>query len=157
MCDVAKQPVFAGRTCYCDLGNDVRAKLQFVTTGHSGHYSALKATVLNRTEGEVDTLLLRFGDTWGNKQVSNPNFKDGIKPYIWEDGGDTDWYVYHPNNADFKQLAAELNAYLNVFADRFQSREKESVTDKLREAKQNSAITKNNPDKKKQGKSGPEL
>ena len=157
MCDAIQKPVFAGRLCYCDLGNDVRAKIQFVTTGHANHYSALKVTVLNRTEGEVDTLLFRFGDIWGNKQVSNPNFKDGVIPHIWEDGRDTDWYVYHPNSTDFKQLAMVVSGYLDIFADRSHSSEKESVTEKLRGAKQNSTAVKNNTEEKKHDKSEPEL
>lgn len=157
MCDGIQKPVFAGRSCYCDLGGDVRARLQFVTTGYADHYNALKVNILNRTEGDVDALLFRFGDIWGNKQVSNPNFRDGIIPYVWTDGNDVDWYVYHPNNADYKQLATELSAYLGVFTDRSHTREKESVTEKLREAKQNGISKQNSPERKKQGKSEPEL
>ena len=157
MCDGVQKSVFAGRSCYCDLGGDVRARIQLVTTGHADHYTALKVNILNRTEGDVDALLFRFGDVWGNKQVSNSNFKDGIIPYIWVDGKDADWYVYHPNNVDFKQLVTELSAYLSVFTDRSYVREKESVTEKLREAKQNSIPKQSGPERKKQGKSGPEL
>ncbi len=149
-------PVFAGRACYGDLGADNRVKLQFVTLGYADHYEALKATVLNRAEGEVDTLLFRFSEVWGVKQVSNPNFRDGVIPHIWKGNRDHDWYIYRPTDADMKKLAAELGGYLEVFTVRAPVREqaqarpepeKESVVKKLREAKQNPAPRKTAPRK----------
>jgi hypothetical protein len=142
-CNEIINPKFAGRVCYGELGGDNRVKLQFVTHGTMDRYEAVKVTILNRTDGEVDSLLLRFSDTWGKKQVSNPNFSSGIIPYIWTDRGDSDWYVYHPTDADIKKLAAELNTYLGVFADRSlapektkeQTSSKESVIKQIRAAK----------------------
>ena len=161
-CGEVGSPTFAGRACYGDLGGDNRVKLQFVTLGHADHYSALKATVLNRSDGEVDTLLFRFADTWGKKQVSNPNFRDGVIPYIWTYNGESEWYVYRPTDADIKQLAAEIGAYLAVFTDRSlvpekargQTGEKESVIKTIRDSKQNPPPRK---DAQSQRKSGPEL
>ena len=157
-CGGILDPTFAGRACYGDLGGENRVKLQFVTLGHADHYAALKATVLNRTEGEVDTLLLRFGDIWGKKQVTNPNFREGVIPHIWTDGRESEWYVYKPTDADIKQLVSELGAYLEVFIDhsripekaRGQS-EKESVLKTIRESKQNPAPRKEAPSRKKPG------
>lgn len=121
-------------------------------------YEALKATVLNRAEGEVDTLLFRFADIWGSKAVSNPNFRDGIKPYIWTYNDKSEWYVYRPTAADFKQLAGAVSAYLDVFTVRLAVSQKEqaqdSVVKKLREAKQTPSAPKTAPARKK---SGPEL
>lgn len=158
VCDGLSNPVFVGRTCYGDLGGDNRAKLQFVTVGHADHYTALKATILNRIDGEVDTLLLRFGDIWGNKRVNNPNFRDGVIPYIWTYKDEIEWYVYQPTGADFKQLGKAVGTYLEVFTDRSALRQKEqaqeSVVKKLRENKQTPAAPK---DKTSRGKSGPEL
>ena len=161
-CSEITTPTFAGRICFADLGGDNRMKLQFVTMGHADHYTALKATVLNRTEGEVDALLFRFEDVWGNKQVSNPNFRDGVIPHIWTSSGKSEWYVYHPTDADIKQLAAEVNSYLSVFIDRSiipekaqaQKGGKESVIKTIREAKQKPATPKGTPGRKK---SEPEL
>jgi len=126
-----ENPVFAGRACYLDLGGDNRAKLLFITMGHANHYEALKVTILNRLDGEVDALVFRFGDIWGNKPVNNPNFREGVKPHIWTDGGKSDWYVYRPTDADFRQLAAVISGYLNVFTDHSHAREKDSVTKRL--------------------------
>ncbi len=128
-----ENPVFAGRACYLDLGGDNRAKLLFTTMGYADHYEALKVTILNRMDGEVDTLVFRFGDIWGSKPVANPNFPSGVKPYIWIYNGKIEWYAYRPTDSDFRQLAAAVSGYLGVFTDRSQRREKDSVTKKLRE------------------------
>ena len=159
-CGGISNPVFAGRACYGDLGGDNRVKLQFVELGTMDRYEALKATVLNRAEGEVDTLLFRFADIWGKKQVSNPNFRDGVIPYIWTYNGKSEWYVYRPTDADFKQLGKTVGGYLGVFTvhDRVPEKAREqadnSVVKKLREAKQTPAAPKDKPGR---GKSGPEL
>jgi hypothetical protein len=141
-CQGVINPTFAGRACYGDLGGDNRVKLEFVTQGVYERYVALKATVINRLDGEVDTLLFRFKDTWGKKF----NIGVGI-PYIWTDSGKSEWYAYYPTDADIKQLAAELGAYLNVFIDRSviseKTRGKESVMKTIRDAQQNPPPRKN--------------
>jgi len=157
LCNGIKNPVFAGRACFADLGGDNRVKLQFVTIGHADHYEALRATILNRSDGEVDNLLFRFRDVWGKKQVSNPNFRDGVIPYIWTYNGASEWYVYRPTDADFRQLAAEVSGYISVFTVRDRAVEKtqpESVVKKIRESKQKAAPPKTAPARKK---SEPEL
>ena len=148
-CDGVKNPVFAGRACYGDLGGDNRGKLQFVTLGHADHYEALKATILNRADGEVDTLLFRFGDVWGKKMDS---VYRGGNPHIWTNSGKTEWYGYQPTDQDFKQLAGQVNGYLNVFTVHPPVREqekgeKESVVKKLHEARQNPAPRTSMPKK----------
>lgn len=108
---------YAGRACFVSLGPFNRAKVEFTTLGHADHYEALKVTVLNREDGPVDTLTLRFAGILGKKQVSNPNFRDSIHPHIWMDRGMADWYVYQPTQADYRALRAELSAYLGVFLE----------------------------------------
>ena len=156
-CDGIINPIFASRVCYGDLGGDNRVKLQFITMGHADHYSALKATVLNRLDGEVDTLVFRFQDVWGNKAVSNPNFRNGIIPYIWTYQGKSEWYVYRPTDTDMKKLAAEVGAYLAVFTDRSLIPEKtkgrtggeQSVIKTIRESKQDPPPRKGSKAQKK--------
>ncbi len=135
LCDNITDPVFAGRACYADVGEDNRIKLQFVTGMVADNYNSIRATVFNRVGGEVDTMLLRFSDIWGHKKVSNPNFEKGIIPHIWTDRGKSDWYVYRPNTADFKEVATVLNNYLSVFKVQETTLQKDSVVDKLREGK----------------------
>ena len=154
-CDGITDPTFAGRACYADHGGDNRVKLQFVTLGTHEHYAGLKATVLNRLDGEVDSLLFRFADTWGRKPVpNNPNFRDGVIPYIWT-YNKTEWYAYRPTDADIKQLASEVGAYLDVFTDRSRvpekAREPDSVIKTIREAKRTPAPRNDTPARNKSG------
>lgn len=108
---------FVGRACYVRLNDLNRAKIQFVTCGISSHYEALQMTILNRCDGQVDTLRLRFDDILGVKQVNNPNFREGISPYIWDDHGKPHWYVYHPSSRDYQQLSDAVGKYLSVFQE----------------------------------------
>ena len=78
---------YVGRACYVRLSDMNRAKIQFVTGIVANQYNALQLTILNRSEGQVDTLRLRFSDLLGTKATSNPNFRNGVDPHIWDDYG----------------------------------------------------------------------
>ena len=68
--------IYVGRACYVRLSDMNRAKIQFVTGIVSNQYNALQMTILNRGEGQVDTLRLRFSDLLGTKATSNLNFRN---------------------------------------------------------------------------------
>lgn len=106
-----------GNACYGRLSEDIRMKAYFDTKRVAGQYEVLKITMLNRHEGLIDSVALHFSDLWGKKKVNNPNFRDGIYPYIWKDGRDAEWYVYKPNEADYGQLSRAASDYLNVFRE----------------------------------------
>ena len=81
-------PAFSGRSCYGTLGKDLRVRVQFVTTKIADDYGALKLTVLNRTDGPVDTLVLKLKDLLGKKLVpGNPNFRNGVFARPEKDAG----------------------------------------------------------------------
>ena len=112
---------YVGRACYVRLSDTNRAKIQFVTGIVSNQYNALQMTILNRSEGQVDTLRLRFSDLLGTKVTSNPNFRNGVDPHIWDDYGKVDWYVYHPPRQDYEKFSNAVSDYLEVFQDMSQS------------------------------------
>ena len=112
---------YVGRACYVRLSDMNRAKIQFVTGSVANQYNALQMTILNRSEGQVDTLRLRFSDLLGTKVTSNPNFRNGVDPHIWDDYGKVDWYVYHPTRQDYEKLSNAVSDYLEVFQDMSQS------------------------------------
>lgn len=114
---------FVGNACYGSLTDSIRAKIQFTTGAVSNQYDGLKITLLNRQEGEIDSLRLRFLDLWGMKQTANPNFKEGVAPHLWDDYGKISWYVYHPNKTDYRQLADAVKTYLEVFQEPVQGRQ----------------------------------
>ena len=99
--------VYIGNSGYVRVNEDVRLRLEFFRSSTSTY---------NRTEGAIDTNVLKFKDIWGYKAVSNPNFKEGIIPHIWENGNQT-WYVYKPNQKDYQMLADEINQYVGLFQE----------------------------------------
>lgn len=101
---------FVGRACYVRLDEMNRVKIQFVTMGISNHYEALRLTVLNRQEGDVDNLLIRFSDLLGGANSK-------AHPYIWDNYGETDWYCYHPTKQDYLSLTNAVSDYLQVFQE----------------------------------------
>ena len=52
---------YVGRVCYVRLSDMNRAKIQFVTGSVANQYNALQLTILNRSEGQVDTAPSLFG------------------------------------------------------------------------------------------------
>ena len=106
-----------GNACYGGLSEDIRMKAYFDTKRVSGQYEVLKITMLNRNEGPIDSVALHFSDLWGRKKVNNPNFREGIYPYMWKDGGNAEWYVYKPNADDYGQLSRAASDYLDVFRE----------------------------------------
>ena len=108
---------FAGNACYGRLTDQIRVKIHFQTGMVADHYDRLKVSLLNRNEGVIDTVALKFQDLWGMKKVSNPNFGEGISPHLWCDGNKVDWYVYHPTETDYRELTDAVKTYLEVFLE----------------------------------------
>ena len=120
---IMDNPTYSGRSCFGTLGRDLRVRAQFVTSGYADHYDSLKITVLNRTDGPVDTQMLKFKDLLGKKPVpGNPNFRSGVAPHIWNDYGKFEWYAYRPTDADYETIRQAAKQYLGVFRDRSQER-----------------------------------
>ena len=120
---VIRDPTYSGRACLGTLGKDLRVRAQFITSGYADHYDALKITVLNRTDGPVDTLVLKLKDLLGMKPVpGNPYFPNGVAPHIWLDQGKPEWYAFQPTAADYDTIRQAAKQYLDVFRDRQQER-----------------------------------
>ena len=111
---------YVGRACYVRLSEMNRAKIQFTSTHIASQYDALRLTILNRDEGAVDNLVLRFSDLLGKKHTSNPNFRDGVIPHLWDDCGKVAWYVYQPSSRDYQELSDAVGSYLEVFQEQVQ-------------------------------------
>ena len=120
---IIDDPAFSGRSCYGTLGKDLLVRAQFITTRVSDEYDALKLAVLNRTEGQIDAIILRLKDLLGKKPVpGNPNFPNGVSPYIWNDYGKLEWYAFTPTAADYETIRQAAEQYLGVFRDRQRER-----------------------------------
>lgn len=89
--DIIHDPKIVGRTLLGKLDDDLRVKLQFVSTGVHKHYDAIQISILNRTDGVVDKETMLFGDIIG---VKNTNISGRVNPYMWEEGvGKAYWYT----------------------------------------------------------------
>lgn len=111
---------FIGKVCYGTLGEKTRMKLEFVTLGTHQKYEGIKATVIDKNDGVIDTLTLKFSDAWGKKKLNNPNFRDGIEPYIWIYNEKAEWYAYQPTNADYNVMAESVSDYAELFKEQTQ-------------------------------------
>lgn len=112
---ILKDQKYVGRICYGSIDGDLKARVEFVTLGVSNHYAGVKTSVINRKEGVVDSILLRFEDIWGKQWTANPNFREGVSPHIWTDNGKSEWYVFHPGTAEYQKVADAVENYLSVF------------------------------------------
>ena len=80
-------------------------------------YDSVIAIIIdNESKERVDYQEFRFYDTWGRLNTNNPNFKDGIVPYIWNDGKNIDWYVVKPNIQQVNTLVDKINCYISYFS-----------------------------------------
>ena len=101
--------VFAGKTMITKIGEDLRAKVQFVSTKIADQYDALRLTIINRNEGPVDTETFRFVDIIGQK--------NGYNPHIWYDNGNARWYGFKMTERDYCLIAEIVEDYVSMYAD----------------------------------------
>jgi len=107
---------FAGRVCIARLTDTTNVKLEFVTLGTADRFEGIKATVLNRNEGQIDSTVFRFADILGKKAVpGNIYLKDGVDPYAWKCDGKYEWYAYKPTPRDIEQVSGAVDSYLEIF------------------------------------------
>lgn len=124
---VIGSPTCLVQACFGTLGKDLRVRVEFTYVSNYKIYSALKLTVLNRTNGPVDIQLLHLIDLLGIKPISNRSKQtDGVAPHIWDDSGRIHWFIYHPTEDDYETIRQAVKQYLDVFRDRQQKRTQDS-------------------------------
>lgn len=101
--------VFCGKMMIGKIDKDVRAKIEFANMNISKHYDALKVTILNRTEGPIDTTIFQFKDMIG--------MKNGNAPYFWDETTQPGWYGFRPTMDDYDSISDKLHDYISEFAD----------------------------------------
>jgi len=120
--ETISDPCFTGRVCIARLTDSTNVKLEFVTNGYANHYECIRATVFNRSEGQIDSTLFRFADILGKKAIpGNPNFRDGIYPHIWKYNDKFEWYAYKPTPRDMEQISEAIDKYLEMFQEPVQN------------------------------------
>ncbi len=106
---LSEDTIFSNKVMVSSIGKDLRAKVEFAHTHVLDHYDALKLSIINRTQGVVDSQVFKFRDIIG--------LKNGQEPHIWDDNGRTDWYMYKPTSAEFESIQNEVEEYIGMFAD----------------------------------------
>ena len=101
--------VITGKTLITKIGEDVRAKVDFVTINVHKQYEALRLSIINRTQGVIDTHQFDFVDILGRK--------NGYGPHIWESDGQAKWFRFEPTYSDYRKLQDTVEEYIAMYAD----------------------------------------
>ena len=101
-----KNPKLVGSACIARLTDTTTVKVEFARCIEADRRYGILITVLNRTEGKIDSLTVQFADLWSQKE----------RPYGWTAYNDPKWYGYHPTTADYTKTAKAISDYLENFA-----------------------------------------
>lgn len=88
--EIIQEPKYCGKTMLGKLDDDLRVKLEFISTGIAGQYDALRLTIINRTDGIIDKGVFKFSDVLG--QYIRPNLS-AIDYHMWEYQNRPQWYT----------------------------------------------------------------
>ena len=132
---IIDHPKFIGRCCFGDIGEDLRVRIEFKAPRIVDNYSAISATITNRTDGVVDRLVIDLKDILGMKKVpNNPNFPNGVRPYIWVYNDNAEWYAFRPTQEDYEKIRESISSYMEVFRPFDDRAHTVSLRDKLQSA-----------------------
>jgi hypothetical protein len=104
--------IFSGKAMISKIGEDLRAKVEFVTARVSGQYEGLKTSIINRKEGVVDSHTVMFHEVIGLKGASRDR-----KPHVWDDNGKAAWFGYEPTTTELETIGAKVEDYIGMYAD----------------------------------------
>ena len=104
--------IFSGKAMISKIGEDLRAKVEFVTARVSGQYEGLKTSIINRKEGVVDSHTVMFHEVIGLKGASRDR-----KPHVWDDNGKAAWFGYEPTTAELETIGSKVEDYISMYAD----------------------------------------
>ena len=110
--NIINDPKIVGRTLLGKLDDDLRVKLQCVSTGISKHYNAIQISILNRTDGVVDKETMRFGDIIGLK---NDHGTPSVYPYMWEESNSKAYWYTPVSISEKAQIADTVLDYVGMY------------------------------------------
>ncbi len=115
--DIIQEPKFVGRTMVGKLDDDLRVKLQFVSTFIAKHYDAIQVSIINRKDGVVDKETLKFGDIVGMRKDYCGN---SVHPYMWDDDSGPCWYI-RISAEDKARISDTVLDYVGMYQDQCMS------------------------------------
>lgn len=103
---------FTGKTMLGRLDENKLCKLQFVTTGTAGKYTAIQSTIINSDDGVIDKQLFKFSDII---DYFCSSLSDKIEPYM-SDYNKPEWYT-KVSQSDKAKIADTVLEYVEMFQD----------------------------------------
>ncbi len=110
--NIIHNPKIVGKTLLGRLDDDLRVKLQFVSTYVSNHYDAIQVSILNRTDGLVDKETMLFGDIIGLK---NDHGTPNVNPYVWEESSRKAYWYTPVSVSEKAQIADAVLDYVGMY------------------------------------------
>ena len=104
--------IFAGKAMLSIISDDLRAKVEFITTRVAGQYEGLRLSIINKHDGAIDSQAFMFHEIVGLKGP-----KKDQKPHVWDDNGKPDWFVYEPTTEELEQIGSKVEDYIFMYAD----------------------------------------
>ena len=112
---ILKDTKYTGMTCIARLDRDLLVKLSFTDPGTVCNFTAISASIINRTEGLVDKQLFRFSDMVPARTGQTTFGRD--YPYIWICDGKEQW-CGNPLTATEKKLVRNaILDYVEMYMD----------------------------------------
>lgn len=112
-CERIRNPKFVGRACVGRLDDGIVVKVEFFNKFIHNQYDAMRSTLMNRSDGKVDSQLIRFNELWGSKRMTG----NEVKPHLWKYNDEVEWYCYTPTKTELKALSESVDDYLECFAE----------------------------------------
>ena len=105
---LSEDTLFSDKTMISDIGDNLRAKVSFISTFVKDNYDALRIQIIHRDQGELDSHTLKFSDMIG--------IKNGQKPYAWIYNNKAEWYAYTPTMNDRELIQEKVEDYISMWA-----------------------------------------
>ena len=120
-----QDPKYTGRTCLARLDKDLRVKLSFVENGVAGEYTAIRASIINRTDGVVDKQTFSFRDMVPARSKETLFGRD--YPYIWICDGKAEWYGQPLSQKEQRLVRDAILDYVEMYLEPQMSMETQSM------------------------------
>ena len=106
---------YTGKTCLARLDRDLLVKLEFTDPGTACNFTAISASIINRTDGLVDKQTFRFRDMVPARSKDATFGRD--YPHIWVCDGKADWYGQPLSAVEQRLVRNEILNYVDMYLD----------------------------------------
>lgn len=101
---------------YGTMDNGMVFKAQFKIRGTYGKYEAIEVSILNKSEGPIDRVLLTFDNLLSKNRLDQT-------AYIWKNNGKLEWYGNAPAPAELDSMGRLIEDYVALFQEQTDSQE----------------------------------